>query len=50
MSIQALIVDDEPLARTGVHQLLDSVEDVAVVGEAADGPERPPVASGAISV
>ncbi|MFO8099225.1 MAG: LytTR family DNA-binding domain-containing protein [Salinibacter sp.] len=39
MSIRALIVDDEPLARTGVRQLLESVEDVRVVGEAGDGPE-----------
>lgn len=39
MSIRALIVDDEPLARTGVRQLLDSVDDVTVVGEAGDGPE-----------
>lgn len=39
MSIRALIVDDEPLARTGVRQLLDSVEEVRIVGEAGDGPE-----------
>lgn len=39
MSIRVLIVDDEPLARTGVQQLLDLLDDVTVVGEAADGPE-----------
>lgn len=39
MSIRALIVDDEPLARTGVRQLLDSVEDIHIIGEAGDGPE-----------
>jgi two-component system LytT family response regulator len=39
MSIRALIVDDEPLARTGVAQLLEPVEGVTVVGEAADGAE-----------
>jgi two-component system LytT family response regulator len=39
MSIRALIVDDEPLARTGVAQLLEPVEEVTVVGEAADGAE-----------
>lgn len=39
MSIRALIVDDEPLARTGVRQLLDPVNDVTVVAEAGDGPE-----------
>ena len=39
MSIRALIVDDEPLARTGVRQLVEPLDDVTVVGEAADGPE-----------
>jgi two-component system LytT family response regulator len=39
MSIRTLIVDDEPLARTGVAQLLEPVEEVTVVGEAADGTE-----------
>ena len=39
MSIRALIVDDEPLARTGVQQLVEPLDDVTVVGEAADGPE-----------
>jgi two-component system LytT family response regulator len=39
MPIRALIVDDEPLARTGVAQLLEPVEEVTVVGEAADGAE-----------
>jgi two-component system LytT family response regulator len=38
-SIRALIVDDEPLARTGVAQLVDPVEDVTVIGEAANGVE-----------
>jgi two-component system LytT family response regulator len=38
-SIRALIVDDEPLARKGVFQLIDPAEDVAVVGEADDGPQ-----------
>ena len=39
MSIRVLIVDDEPLARTGVRQLVEPLDDVTVVGEAADGPE-----------
>ena len=39
MPIRALIVDDEPLARTGVAQLIDPVDGVTVVGEAADGTE-----------
>jgi DNA-binding NarL/FixJ family response regulator len=34
MSIRALIVDDEPLARTGVQQLVEPLDDVTVVGEA----------------
>ena len=39
MPIRALIVDDEPLARTGVRQLIDPLDDVTVVGEATDGDE-----------
>ena len=39
MSIRALIVDDEPLARTGVHQLVEPLDDVTIVGEASDGPD-----------
>ena len=35
--IRALIVDDEPLARRGIRQLLESCEDVAVVGECRNG-------------
>lgn len=37
--IRAVIVDDEPLARRGVAQLLDAHGDVRVVGEARDGRE-----------
>ncbi len=36
-TIRALIVDDEPLARKGVAQLIEPVEDVTLVDEAADG-------------
>ena len=39
MPIRALIVDDEPLARTGVQQLIDPLDDVTIVGEATDGDE-----------
>jgi len=39
MPLSALIVDDEPLARTGVRQLVEPADDVTVAGEAADGPE-----------
>lgn len=35
--IRALIVDDEPLAREGIRQLLASHDDVEIVGEANDG-------------
>lgn len=37
--IRALIVDDEPLARRGVRQLLSHHPDVVVVGECRDGRE-----------
>jgi DNA-binding NarL/FixJ family response regulator len=35
--IRVLLVDDHPVVRRGLHALLDSLEDVVVVGEAADG-------------
>jgi two-component system LytT family response regulator len=37
--IRALIVDDEPLARRGIRQLLTPYPDIAVVGECRDGHE-----------
>ena len=37
--IRALIVDDEPLARRGIRQLLEPCEDVAIVGECRNGRE-----------
>ena len=37
MSIRVLLVDDEELVRFGLRTILDSAEDVEVVGEAADG-------------
>ena len=37
MSIRALIVDDEPLARDRVRRLLAGDEDVQIVGESPDG-------------
>jgi two-component system LytT family response regulator len=36
-SIKALIVDDEPLAREGLRNLLGRIKDVEVTGECADG-------------
>jgi two-component system LytT family response regulator len=38
-SIRALIVDDEPLARRGIRQLLEPYPDVTVVAECRDGRE-----------
>ena len=35
--IRALIVDDEPLARRGIRQLLETCDDVTVVGECRNG-------------
>jgi two-component system LytT family response regulator len=37
--IRALIVDDEPIARRGIRQLLRTEPDVEIVGECADGRE-----------
>jgi two-component system LytT family response regulator len=37
--IRALIVDDEPLARRGIRQLLAPYRDVVVIGECRDGRE-----------
>lgn len=37
--IRVLIVDDEPLARRGICQLLDNEDDFLIVGEASNGKE-----------
>ncbi|WP_344525095.1 response regulator transcription factor [Streptomyces albiaxialis] len=37
MTIRVLLVDDDALVRAGLRLMLDGLEDVAVVGEAADG-------------
>jgi two-component system LytT family response regulator len=37
--IRALIVDDEPLARRGIRQLLEANDDVEIVGECRNGHE-----------
>jgi DNA-binding NarL/FixJ family response regulator len=35
--IKVLLVDDQPLLRTGFRMILESEDDIVVVGEAADG-------------
>jgi len=37
--IRALLVDDEDIARERLRQLLSSIADLEVIGEAADGEE-----------
>ena len=37
--IRVLIVDDEPLVRSGVRMILEGEHDIEIVGEAADGNE-----------
>lgn len=35
--IRVLVADDQALVRSGLHMLVDSADDLSVVGEAADG-------------
>ncbi|NUU25420.1 MAG: response regulator transcription factor [Streptomycetaceae bacterium] len=37
MTIRVILVDDQPLLRTGFRMILEAEPDIAVVGEAADG-------------
>ena len=37
--IRVVLVDDQPLVRTGLRMILSAVDDIEVVGEAADGAE-----------
>jgi DNA-binding NarL/FixJ family response regulator len=39
MSVGVLVVDDQPLLRHSLRVLVDAADDLAVVGEAATGPE-----------
>ena len=37
MTVRVLLVDDQPLLRTGFRMILEAESDIAVVGEAGDG-------------
>lgn len=39
MMIRVLVVDDHPVVRDGLSAILELQDDMAVCGEAADGPE-----------
>lgn len=41
MTIRLLVVDDDPLVRAGLALMLGGADDIAIVGEAADGSEVP---------
>jgi DNA-binding NarL/FixJ family response regulator len=41
MTAGVLLVDDEPLIRAGLRAIIDSEDDLSVLGEAADGAEVP---------
>lgn len=43
MTISVLLVDDQPLMRDGLRLILESADDIAVVGEASDGAEVEPL-------
>ena len=43
MSVSVLLVDDEPLIRTGLRAVIDAEGDLDVVGEAGDGAEVVPL-------
>jgi DNA-binding NarL/FixJ family response regulator len=45
MSIRVALVDDQPLFRGGLRMLIDSQDDLVVVGEAGDGTEARGMAS-----
>ena len=39
MSLRVLIADDDPMLREGLRSILESKEDIEVIGEACDGAE-----------
>jgi DNA-binding NarL/FixJ family response regulator len=45
--IRVVVADDQPLVRAGLRAMLDLADDLALVGEAADGREAVDIARGA---
>jgi YesN/AraC family two-component response regulator len=43
MNLSVVVVDDEPLIRSGLRAIIDAEPDLTVVGEAGDGAEVLPV-------
>ncbi|WP_024876515.1 response regulator transcription factor [Saccharomonospora piscinae] len=43
MPLRVVLVDDDPLVRTGLAMILDSTPDLEVVGQASDGDEAVPL-------
>ncbi|WP_043536052.1 response regulator transcription factor [Saccharomonospora cyanea] len=43
MPLRVVLVDDDPLVRTGLAMILDSTPDIEVVGQASDGDEVVPL-------
>ena len=37
MKVTALVVDDEPVARAGLREMLRAIEWITVIGEASNG-------------
>ncbi len=37
MTLQVLLVDDQELIRAGLEMIIDSTDDIQVIGQAADG-------------
>ncbi|WP_250306590.1 response regulator transcription factor [Streptomyces sp. A 4/2] len=46
VTIRLLVVDDDPLVRAGLALMLGGADDIAIVGEAADGSEVPALIAG----
>lgn len=46
MTLSVVVVDDEPLIRSGLRAIINAEPDLEVVGEASDGAEVLPVVGG----